>query len=104
MFVTSISVRRDGYFGSMYGKPDPSQPFVATIEVHGEHGKVELKLSPELSQRVVEIISDEVAAAGRATAEAMVAAVIATQAVRSIEDNSGGGKDGRGQSGPEMGG
>lgn len=71
MFVAAISIRRQGYYA--YGSPDLTKPFEATIEVHGEHSKTELRLSPELSQRVVEIIADEIVAAGKATAEAMVA-------------------------------
>lgn len=73
MFVTSISARREGYYGSNYGKADPNKPFAVTIELHGSRGKVELNVSPELSRRIVEIIADEVAAAGRATAEALTA-------------------------------
>jgi hypothetical protein len=85
MFVNSISIRREGYYG--YGsKPDASKPFKATIEVQGQHGKVELSLSPDMSARIVEIIADEVAAAGRATAEALVANVLtATATPRLIE-------------------
>lgn len=52
---------------------NPTAPFAATIEVRGASGKVELNLSEDLSRRIVEIVADEVAAAGRATAEAMVA-------------------------------
>ena len=74
MFVNSISIRRDGYLG--YGKPDHSPPLKATIEVEGQHGKVELNLSADLSKRVVEIIADEIAAAGRATAEALTASCL----------------------------
>lgn len=75
MFVKTISVRREGdIYG--YGKTDPSKPFHATIEVEGSYGKVELKLSAEMSERIVSIIAEEVAAAGRATAEAMTAEVL----------------------------
>lgn len=73
MFIGSIEIRREGYIGSLYGKPDPSKPFLAKIEVHGSRTKTEMVLSPEMSARIVEIIADEVAASGRATAEAMVA-------------------------------
>lgn len=74
MFVTSISARRDGYYGPYSSKPaDPNKPFAVTIELHGQHGKVELNVSPEMSKRIVEIIADEIAAAGRATAEALTA-------------------------------
>jgi hypothetical protein len=82
MFISQISVRRDGYFGGGYGgAPDASKPFRATIEVHGSHNKTELNLSPELSERIVAIIADEVAAAGRATAEAMVAEALTITAL-----------------------
>jgi hypothetical protein len=84
MLVRSISIRREGdLYG--YGNVDPSKPFRATIEVQGQHGKVELNLSPAMSERIVAIIADEVAAAGRATAEAMTAAVMNVVALPSPE-------------------
>lgn len=80
MNVRSINIRRDGdLYG--YGKVDPTKPFRSTIEVEGQHGKVELNLSADLSRRIVEIIADEVAAAGRATAEAMTAEVFTVAAL-----------------------
>ena len=79
MFVSSITIRREGYFS--YGKPDPTKPLLATIEVQGQSGKVELNLSPDLSAKVVAIIADEVAAAGKATAEAMTADVFNVKAI-----------------------
>jgi orotate phosphoribosyltransferase len=85
MFVSRIAIVRDGYSGYGYNKPDPSKPFRATIEVHGNHGKVELNLSPELSERVVALIAEDVAAAGRATAEAMTAAVLNVAALAAPE-------------------
>jgi hypothetical protein len=86
MFVTSISIRRDGYYGASYGKPDPAKPFRTTIEVLGNHGKIELELSPDMSRRIVDIVADEVAAAGRATAEAMTAECITCSALPAPED------------------
>lgn len=85
MFVTSVSLRREGYYGTGYGKADPSKPFTATIEVHGQHGKVELSVSPELSTRIIEVIADEIAAAGKATADAMVSSFIVPSAPKQIE-------------------
>ena len=82
MFVNRISITRDGYYG--YGKQDYSKPLRTTIEVEGQHGKVELNLSPDLSDKVVAIIADEVAAAGRATAEALTAQCLSTQATKQI--------------------
>jgi hypothetical protein len=72
MFLSRLSIYREGY-SSSYGRCDPSKPFRATIEVIGQSGKVELTLSPELSAKIVAVVADEVAAAGRATAEMMTA-------------------------------
>ena len=47
MFITQISIVRDGYYG--YGKHDPSKPLRATVAVEGQHGKVEVNLTPEAS-------------------------------------------------------
>lgn len=85
MFVTRIAVQREGYYGGYGAKPDPSKPFHATIEVMGQHGKIELNLSAEMSDRIVGIIADEVAAAGRATAEAMTADVLNVTALAAPE-------------------
>lgn len=79
MIVRSIIIRRDGDFG--YGAPNLSKPLRAVIEVHGQNGKVELNLSEDLSSRVVSLIAEEVAAAGRATAEAMTAEVFTATAL-----------------------
>lgn len=73
MFIGRVEISRQGYIGSGYGTPDASKPFLAKIEVFGSHTKTEMLLSPELSRRVVEIIAEEIAAAGRATAEALTA-------------------------------
>lgn len=71
MFIGAIEIRREGYIGAMYGAPNADKPFVAKIEVHGSRTKTEMMLSPDLSRRIVEIIADEIVAAGRATADAM---------------------------------
>lgn len=73
MFIGRIEISREGYIGMSYGAPDASKPFLAKIEVHGARTKTEMYLSPELSERIVAIIAEEVAASGRAVAEAMVA-------------------------------
>ena len=82
MFVTNITIRRSKWYT---GRADENDPFEATIEVKGDSTKVELKLNPEMSRRIVEIIADEVAAAGRATAEAMIAEVISGQTLLAAE-------------------
>jgi len=81
MFIGRIEISRQGYIGMNYGAPDPSKPFLAKIEVHGNSSKTEMFLSPELSDRIVAIIADEVAASGRAVAEAMVAEAMTVAAL-----------------------
>lgn len=74
MFVKAINIRKTGYFG--YGKIDPAAPFQATIEIEGQNGKMELVLEADLSKRVLALIADEVASAGRKAAEMMTAEII----------------------------
>lgn len=74
MFIKSINVGREGYYG--YGKCDPSLPLRASVVVEGDTGKVELNLSSEASQRMVALIADEIVAATRATAQLMTADVL----------------------------
>ena len=73
LILTRLTVTREGYSAYSYSKADPNKPFRAIIETQSHSGKVELTLSPELSRRIVEIVAGEVASAGRATAEMMVA-------------------------------
>jgi hypothetical protein len=69
MFVTRVTLsRKDRFY-----KPDPTKPFEATVELHGDFGKMELNLGPEVSDRLMALLADEVAAAGRQTAELMTA-------------------------------
>lgn len=75
MFLTRISIHREGYWAGAHSA-DPKKPFRATIEFQGQSGKIELTLDPDMSKRVLALVADEVAAAGRATAEAMTAEVI----------------------------
>ena len=79
MIVKSINIRRDGDYFSSYKPADASKPFMATLEVEGSHGKVELRLSPELSAKIVAIVAEEIAAAGRATAEALTASCLTVE-------------------------
>ena len=73
MSLRRVSIVREGDYYGAYRAMDASKPFRATVEVEGAAGKVELNLSADLSQKIVAIIADEVAAAGRATAEIMIA-------------------------------
>lgn len=72
MIVSRISVTREGWYAS-YQAPDASKPLRATVEVYGDMGKVELNLGPEASDRIVALIADEIADAGRRTAELLTA-------------------------------
>jgi hypothetical protein len=82
VFVNRISITREGFYG--YGKSDPSKPLRTTIEVEGQHGKIELNLSPELSDRVVKIVAEEIAAAGRETAAALTAQCLSAKPSKQI--------------------
>lgn len=68
MFISRITAYREGAYG---GSPDPTKPFVLNIEVYGTFGKTELKVSPDLSRRIVEIIGDEVVNAAKDIAQNM---------------------------------
>ena len=83
MIVKAISIRR--VTKSFYAEPKGDEQFAATLELVGEYGKVELRLSPDMSQRIVEIVADEIAKAGRATAEALTAEVISGQPLLAAE-------------------
>ena len=83
MFITSIHIIRDGYYG--YGKHDPSKPLRATVAVEGQHGKVEINLTPEASDKMVALIADELVAATKATAGLMTSSLLAGGSAGLIE-------------------
>lgn len=83
MFIGRVEISRVGYYGYGHGSPDKSKPFIAKIEVYGNQNKTELTLTEELSRRIVEIVADEIAAAGRAVADAMVADALTVSALPS---------------------
>ena len=85
MFIGRVEISRQGYIGMGYGTPDASKPFLAKIEVFGSSTKTELMLSPEMSRRIVEIVADEIAASGRATAEALTAEALNVTALPAPE-------------------
>jgi hypothetical protein len=74
MHLNRLNIRRVA--SKAWQDPTPADPFAATIEMIGAHGKVELELSQDLSRRILAVVAEEVANAGRATAEAMVAEAI----------------------------
>jgi len=73
MHICSIKITRAGHFGYIGEKIDPSKPFICVVETESKDGKMELRLSPDLSHRILEIISEELAVSARETAEAMIA-------------------------------
>jgi hypothetical protein len=79
MFLNKLVIEREGYYGG-HGKADPARPLRARVEVQGQHGKTELDLGPEASDRLIAIIADELTNAARATAEAMTAEIITQSA------------------------
>lgn len=79
MFIGRVTIAREGYIGYQYEAPKVDKPFRATVEVHGNSNKTQLNLSPELSARIMAVIADEIVAAARATAEAMVADALTIQ-------------------------
>jgi hypothetical protein len=78
--LRAINIIREGSYYGSHQPVDPSRPFRTTVEVQGATGKVELNLAPELSRKIVELIADEIAAAGRMTADIMVADALIYQA------------------------
>ncbi|MFC7378220.1 hypothetical protein [Brevundimonas sp. GCM10030266] len=74
MFITSINIAREGYYG--HGRNDPTKPLRAVVQVEGQHGKVELNLSPEASDRMVALIAEEIVEATKATAALMTSGVL----------------------------
>lgn len=77
-YVARILIHREGYYGSG-SRPDPTRPLHCMVETIGDLGKVELNLPQEASDRIVALIAEELAAAARATAEAMTASFINAQ-------------------------
>jgi hypothetical protein len=88
MIVRTIYIAREGAFS--FSPSDQSKPFRATISLDADNGKIELLLSPEVSAKVVDLIADEIVAAGRATAEAMTAEVLTVKALPAAEPALGG--------------
>lgn len=85
MIIKSISIRRAGYYS--YGKAKADDPFVAQIEVESPHGEVKLNIEADRTQRIVALIADLIAEAGKQTAAAMTAEVITGTAL--LTDGAG---------------
>lgn len=76
MFLAAINITREGYYMGGYGKPDPSKPLRATVQIDGPMGKTEINLPPETSDKIVALISVELAEQARKVAEVMTAQFI----------------------------
>ncbi len=81
MHLNAISITRDGYYIGSHRQSDPSKPLRCTVEVAGPLGKTELNLPPEVSDSIVALIADELAAQTRRVAEVMTAQFINASAV-----------------------
>ena len=87
MILQSIIIyRRTAGFGA--GPPKAHDHFDATVQIHGEHGEVKLKLGPDLCERVVSVLADEVVKAARETAQAMTAEALEVVAAPQLENNN----------------
>lgn len=71
--LKAISIMRDGHYYGDHRRVDPSKPLRCTVEVEGDAGKTELSLPPEVSERIVALIADELANSARRVAETMTA-------------------------------
>jgi hypothetical protein len=82
MFITSVNITREGYYG--YGRHDPTKPLRAKVAVEGQQGKIEVTLTPEASDLMVALIADELVKATRATAELMTSSLMQAAASEQI--------------------
>lgn len=73
MHVSSVKLIREGAYGYDHEKIDPTKPFVCTVEIVGQTGKHTLRIGPEVSQAVMGLIAEELAAEGRRVADMMQA-------------------------------
>jgi|10_taG_2_1085330.scaffolds.fasta_scaffold42889_4 hypothetical protein len=64
MIVNSINITR-----STYG-PDEGQ-YVTRVRIDGAYGSTELRLSEELSYRVIEVVSGEIVKSSKAIADSL---------------------------------
>jgi hypothetical protein len=83
MHLNAITIRREGYYGSgtYSSRSDPTKPLHCTVEVQGPMGKTELNLPPEVRNRLISLIANELAAQTKRVAEVMTASFINTSAV-----------------------
>lgn len=74
MFLKGITIQRVGKYGAYQAAP--TDPLEATVEIFGEHGETKLKLGAEAAKRLLGVISDEMVASAKATAEAMTTSFV----------------------------
>lgn len=80
MFLAGISIAREGWYPGSYSKPDPTKPLRCTVQVDGPLGKTEINLPPEVGDRIVALIADEIAEQTRRVAEVMTAQFVEASA------------------------
>lgn len=71
MHLKAISIVREGCYYGSHSKVDPSKPLRCTVEVEGPLGKTEMNLPPEVSDRIVSLVAEELAEQTKRIAEAM---------------------------------
>lgn len=79
MMLESVYITRH-YSGTHY---------TASANFKGNHGEVKLDLDNELSQRVLDVVAEEIIKAAKVTAEAMTSKLIEQLKTPAIEDNTG---------------
>lgn len=79
MHLEAISIVREGFYVGSYQKSDPSKPLRCTVQVAGPMGKTELNLPTEASERIIALISAELAEQTRRVAEVMTTSFIEHQ-------------------------
>lgn len=72
MILERLSIHRRDY-GELEGK------FIGTVEFNGQTGSVKLVLTPDLSERLLAVIADELEAVAKEAANSLRIEVVASQ-------------------------
>lgn len=81
MFLKSLTISRRGKYGL---SNDPKDPLEATIEIGNVHGETKLKLGEEAAKRLLAVVSEEMIASARTTADAMTASFIEANGIPAL--------------------
>jgi hypothetical protein len=72
MRLNELRIKRYDNWRNEPNKPD----YVGTIELEGEKHKIQIKVSPELVQKIIELSAESVVECAKETAQIMTAEVI----------------------------